>query len=342
MGKVRVAIIGASGYAGEELVRLLLRHPGVELTCVTSRQNAGKPLGDFFPRYRECRLPFIQPDVNVIAEHADVVFTATPNGVASTCAGPLLEKGLKMLDISADFRIHDAATYEKYYKRVHPAPELLPKAVYGLPERYAAQIKSASLVACPGCYPTSILLAGTALLAGGQARPEAIEAICLSGVTGAGRKVDLQYIFPECNESMRPYGVVGHRHLPEIEQELALAAGLPYVTMNFIPHLVPVNRGIHSTILMYACPGCDDATALETLRVAYDGCPFVRILSQGELADTKHVTMSNFCEIGCAYDARTNRLIVSSVIDNVTKGASGQAVQCLNLMCGFEETTGLL
>ena len=339
--KVRVGIVGASGYAGEELLRLLLRHPGIELTCITSRQHAGQPVGAAFPRYVECPLSFIAPDVDEIARLCDVVFLALPHGLAHDYAAPLLERGLRVLDISADFRLRDTEVYRTYYKLEHPAPELLPLAVYGLPERYRAQLRTARLVACAGCYVTSVLLPTTALLAAGVAEPEGIEAISMSGVTGAGRKVDLPYIFPECNESLRPYGVTGHRHLPEMEQELSVAAGRP-VVINFIPHLVPVNRGINSTILLHARPGADAAAALDALRRAYAGEPFVRVLPEGQLADTKHVTMTNMCEIGCAFDRRTGRLIVSSVIDNLTKGASGQAIQCMNILCGLDETAGLL
>ncbi len=339
--KTRVAIIGGSGYSGEELLRILLHHPMVELTAITSRENAGKPVGEFFPRYAECTLKFIQPDVDEIAKLADVVFLALPNGLAGTYARPLLEKGCKVIDISADFRLRDPAIYEKYYKMPHPAPELLPQAVYGLPEVYRKEIAGARLIANPGCYVTSVLLPCTALLRAGVAESEGIVSMSMSGVTGAGRKVALDYIFPECNESMKPYGVTGHRHLPEIEQELAVAAGVSSVTMNFLPHLVPVNRGIHSSILLTPKAGKTAEDALAALHAQYDGEPFVRILAPGKLADTKHVTRTNICEIGCVYDARTNRLIVSSVIDNLTKGASGQAVQNLNLLCGFPETTGL-
>ncbi len=341
MEKLRAGIIGASGYAGEELVRLLTRHPQVELTCATSRTYAGQPIGSVFPRYRECQVRFMEPQADALVREADIVFSATPNGICCAMAQELLDLGLKIIDISADFRIHDRAVWEKYYKQEHKAPQLLAEAVYGLPEIHREQIRRARLVANPGCYPTSILLPATALLRAGLVRTDGIESVSLSGVTGAGRKVDLQYIFPECNESIRPYGVTGHRHLPEIEQELALAAGVPAVTINFIPHLIPVNRGIHSTILLYANDGVNADTALDALHAAYDDEPFVRILNQGELADTKHVTMTNMCEIGVAYDARTNRIIVSSVIDNITKGAAGQAVQNLNLMAGFEETAGL-
>jgi N-acetyl-gamma-glutamyl-phosphate reductase len=340
--KIRVGIVGASGYSGEELLRLLLRHPHAELTCITSRQNAGKPVGSVFPRYMECPLQFIAPEAEAIASLCDYVFLALPHGLATEFAIPLLRKGLKVLDISADFRIRDAEVYAKYYKETHPAPELLKEAVYGLPEIYRAQIAQASLIACPGCYPTSILLPGTALLRAGLVTANRIEAISLSGVSGAGRKVADAYIFPECNESVRPYGIVGHRHLPEIEQELAVAAGLPSVVINFIPHLIPVNRGIHTCLMLEAKEGCNADTALDCLHAAYDAEPFVRVLPKGALADTKHVTMTNMCEIGVAYDERTNRLIVSSAIDNLTKGAAGQAVQDMNILAGFAETDGLL
>lgn len=338
---INVGIIGGSGYSGEELLRLLLHHPGVRLSAITSRENADRRVGEFFPRYSECDLHFMAPDVDEIARLCQVVFLALPNGLASQYAAPLLEKGCKLIDLSADFRLRDSAVYEKYYKMPHPAPELIQKAVYGLPELYRAQLKGASLVANPGCYVTSILLPATALLKAGVASPEGIVAMSMSGVTGAGRKVSLEYIFPECNESLHPYGVTSHRHLPEIEQELAVAAGVPQVVMNFLPHLVPVNRGIHSSILMTPAAGKTAEDALAALQAAYEKEPFVRVLPPGKLTDTKHVTRTNLCEIGCVYEPRTNRLIVSSAIDNLTKGASGQAVQNMNLLCGFPETMGL-
>ncbi len=342
MDKIKVAIIGGSGYSGEELLRLLLRHPGVELVAVTSRENAGKRVGDFFPRYSECDLRFVPPQVEEIASMAEVVFLALPNGLASQYAAPLLEKGCKVIDLSADFRLRDPAVYEKYYKMAHPAPWLLSQAVYGLPELYREELRSARLVANPGCYVTSILLPVTALLREKAASPRGIVAMSMSGVTGAGRKVSLDYIFPECNESLRPYGVTGHRHLPEIEQELAATAQVPSVTMNFLPHLVPVNRGIHSSVLLEPGEGKTLEDAREALEKAYGQEPFVRVLEPGKLADTKHVTRTNLCEIGCLYDSHTGKLVVSSAIDNLTKGASGQAVQNMNLICGFPETTGLL
>ncbi|MBN2451137.1 MAG: N-acetyl-gamma-glutamyl-phosphate reductase [Lentisphaeria bacterium] len=340
--KVRVAIVGASGYSGEELLRLLLRHPGVEVTCVTSRQYAGQPIGAVFPRFMESRLTFSAPDSGRIAQEADVAFLALPHGLAHEFALPLLRSGLRVIDISADFRLRDARVYEATYKVPHPAPELLEEAVYGLPEWERSRLPAARLVACPGCYPTSVLLPALPVLAAGLASRTGIAVASLSGVSGAGRKVDLPYIFPECNESLRPYAVTGHRHVPEIEQQLALACGVPEVKITFVPHLVPVNRGIHSTILMDAAPGAGLDALEACLHAAYDAEPFVRVLPWGGLADTKHVVFTNMCEIGCAWDGRTGRIILSSAIDNLTKGASGQAVQCLNIAFGIEETTGLL
>lgn len=340
MSKLRVGIVGASGYSGEELVRLLLRHPDVELTCITSRQYEGKGIGTVFPRYLESPLTFTAPEVDDIAAKAEVVFLALPHGLAAEYAEPLLNKGCRVIDISADFRLRDTAVFARSYGGEHPAPVLLAQAVYGLPEVYRAAIAKARLIACPGCYPTSILLPCTALLRAGLVETGGIDAVCLSGVSGAGRKVDLPYIFPECNESVRPYSVTGHRHLSEIEQELTVASGIPIV-INFIPHLIPVNRGIHSTILMQAKKGCDVAAVRQCWLDAYGREPFVRVLPAGQLADTKHVTMTNFCEFGAALDGRTGRLIVSSAIDNLTKGASGQAIQNMNIMAGFAEDAGL-
>lgn len=341
MGRIRAAIVGASGYSGEELLRILLRHPAVDVTCVTSRQYAGKPLGSVFPRFAEVDLPFSLPVADTIPDLAEVAFLALPHGLAAEFAEPLLNRGMTVIDISADFRLRDPVIYEHYYKESHPAPALLDRAVYGLPERYRDRIAQADLIACPGCYPTSIILAASPFLSRALVETSGIAAISLSGVTGAGRKVDLPYIFPECNESVRPYKVTGHRHLPEIEQELAAAAGEETLSMMFIPHLVPVNRGIHSTVLMTPNPGAEPQQIQDALVEAYTEEPFVRVLPAGELADTKHVTLTNMCEIGAVLDSHTGRLIVSSAIDNLTKGASGQAVQCLNIRYGLPETEGL-
>ena len=340
MKKIKTAIIGASGYSGEELLRILSIHPVCEITIITSRQYAGSPVGDVFPRFTESELLFSAPDIKKIIAEVDVVFLALPHGLAAEYAVPLLEGGLKVIDISADFRVKDPKVYAKYYKTEHPAPELLKEAVYGLPELYRNAIKGSSLIACAGCYPTSILLPSVPLLKSGLVSGENIVVASMSGISGAGRKIDLPYIFPECNESVRAYAVSGHRHLSEIEQELSIAAD-KNVDINFIPHLVPINRGINSTLVFKVTDLFSMDAVKSTLNDAYAGEPFVRILPDGKLADTKHVTMTNFCEIGYVHDEHTNTLIVTSTIDNLTKGASGQAVQCMNIMCDLEETMGL-
>ncbi|MGN1364281.1 MAG: N-acetyl-gamma-glutamyl-phosphate reductase [Victivallis vadensis] len=342
MSKVRVAVFGASGYAGEELLRILLRHPNAEVVAITSRKNAGEPVSTVFPRFTGAPLTFVEPKVDEIAAKCDAAILALPHGLATEYAIPLLKAGVKVFDISADFRLKSAAKYKEYYKVDHPAPELLAKAVYGLPERYRDQLRTADLVACAGCYPTSSILPTAPLLAAKLVKPTGIAVVSCSGVTGAGRKVDLPYIFPECNESLKAYGVVGHRHLPEIEQEMAFAAGVPEMAINFIPHLAPMNRCINSTILMDAADGCTLEKIGEVYEQAYGKEQFVRILPAKRCADTKYVSMTNTCEIGYNLDPHTNKVIVTSVIDNLTKGASGQVVQCMNIRFGLDEAAGLI
>ena len=342
MSKVRVAVFGASGYAGEELLRILVRHPNAEVVAITSRKNAGEPVSTVFPRFTGAPLTFVEPKVDEIAAKCDAAILALPHGLATEYAIPLLKAGVKVFDISADFRLKSAAKYKEYYKVDHPAPELLAKAVYGLPERYRDQLRTADLVACAGCYPTSSILPTAPLLAAKLVKPTGIAVVSCSGVTGAGRKVDLPYIFPECNESLKAYGVVGHRHLPEIEQEMAFAAGVPEMAINFIPHLAPMNRCINSTILMDAADGCTLEKIGEVYEQAYGKEQFVRILPAKRCADTKYVSMTNTCEIGYNLDPHTNKVIVTSVIDNLTKGASGQAVQCMNIRFGLDEAAGLI
>ena len=342
MSKVKVAVFGASGYAGEELLRILLRHPQVEITAITSRKNAGEPVSSVFPRYTGANLSFCAPETEKIAKNCDAAILALPHGLATEFALPLLAAGVKVFDISADFRLKSAAKYKEYYQADHPAPELLASAVYGLPERYREQLKTADLVACAGCYPTSSILPTAPLLAAGLVSTKNLIVSSCSGVTGAGRKVDLPYIFPECNESLKAYGVVGHRHLPEIEQEMAFAAKVPEMAINFIPHLAPMNRGINSTIIMDAMPGCTLEKIGEVYQEAYGKEQFIRILPAKRTADTKYVFMTNCCEIGYNFDAHTNKVIVTSVIDNLTKGAAGQAVQCLNIRFGLDEAAGLI
>jgi N-acetyl-gamma-glutamyl-phosphate reductase len=341
-----VAVVGASGYTGEELVRLILRHPHTELAAVTSRQFAGKSLAEVFPRTgwhsTAKTLKFTDASPEKIAAEAELVFLALPHGVAVEFAAPLLSGGARVIDLSADFRIRNPAIYREFYGHDHAAPGLLADAVYGLPEIYHDKILAARLVACPGCYPTSILLPAIPLLRDKLIKPGSIIANSLSGVSGAGRKAELDYLFVECNESVRPYGVPKHRHLAEIEQELSAAAG-DTVTIQFTPHLVPVNRGILTTLYLAPTTIGQDTKRIEAaLRESYANAPFVRLLDDKTLPDTKNVTGSNFIEIAWRHDPRTGRLIVMSAEDNLLKGASGQAVQCFNLMCGYEETAGLL
>jgi len=345
MKVVNVAVVGASGYSGEELVRLLIRHPGIELVGVTSRQHAGTPLGRIFPRFagqRYADVPFIDSDVSaILATQADLVFLALPHGVAATFAKPLLDAGRRVIDLSADFRIKNAATYQEYYGAASHAPELASKSVYGLPEVYREKIRSAELVACPGCYPTSILVPLIPLVKTRSLDNDSIVVTSMSGVSGAGRNAKTDYLFVECNESVRAYSVPKHRHLAEIEQELAHAAGAP-VMINFAPHLVPITRGIHTTIHASIAHGIDAATIAATFAAAYGDEPFVRLLGVEGAPDTKHVAGTNFIDIAWQLDPRTGRIVLLSAEDNLVKGAAGQAVQCLNIVCGFSETTGLL
>lgn len=349
----KVAIVGASGYSGEELVKLLLNHPHAELVAVTSRQNAGQTLAQVFPKFashpKAKELRFVDPNAELLAKQADLVFLALPHGVAAEYAVPLLNAGCTVIDLSADFRLKSAAIYKEFYAHDHPAPELLAKSVYGLPEFYRDQIRQASLVASPGCYPTSVLLPTLPLLKAGLIKEQGIIADSHSGVSGAGRKAEIDYLFCECNESVRPYGVPKHRHLSEIEEQLSLAAG-SRVIIQFTPHLMPVNRGILTTLYLAPTEHFSDAAGAAKVGEqiaacyvkAYGNEPFVRVLEGKALPDTKNVVGTNFCEIAWRLDPRTGRLIVMSAEDNLTKGASGQAIQSMNILCGFPETAGLV
>lgn len=340
----KVAIAGASGYSGEELIRLLSGHPEVELCALTSRSAAGLKLSRMYARFAGTRygdLAFSPSEASAIIDSgAEIALLALPHGLAADYAVPLLKAGLRVIDLSADFRLHDAAVFEEYYGATHPAPDLLAESVYGLPEIYREQIKPARLVASPGCYPTSILLPLIPLLRKGIVSRQGIIVNSLSGVSGAGRKSDTEYSFCEVTGSTRPYGIPKHRHLAEVEQELSLAAG-EGVTINFSPHLIPVPRGILSTIYaeLSAAAPFEVGQALDE---AYGTEPFVRLLSEGVFPDTKHVVGGNFIDIAWRYDPRTGRLILMSAEDNLIKGAAGQAIQSLNLMAGIPETTGLL
>jgi N-acetyl-gamma-glutamyl-phosphate reductase len=342
--RAKVAVVGASGYTGEEIVRLLLGHPNVDLVAATSRQLAGKSLAEVFPRFAQHKtaasLNFSNPDPKQTARDASIVFLALPHGLAAEFAKPLLSAGARVLDLSADFRIKDANVYREFYGQEHPAPDLLGRSVYGLPEIYRDQIRDAKFIACPGCYPTSILIPLRPLIRRKAIDRQRILVASMSGVTGAGRKVEADYLFSECNESVRPYGVPKHRHLSEIEQELSNLAG-ERITIQFTPHLVPVNRGIVTTIYADIAGNVVNLDPSVVFSGAYGEEPFVRLLGEERLPDTKHVAGTNFIDIAWKIDRRTNRLVVMSALDNIVKGASGQAVQCMNVMLGLPETAGL-
>ena len=341
----RIAIVGASGYSGEVLVQLMLNHPQAELVAVTSRQNTGQTLAQIFPKFaghpKSKEIRFTEPNAEVLAKQADIAFLALPHGVAAEYAVPLLNAGCVVIDLSADFRLKSAETYKEFYAHEHPAADLLKKSVYGLPEIHREAIKKSLLVASPGCYPTSILLPAIPLLQAGLVKLDGIIADSLSGVSGAGRKVEQDYLFCECNESMRPYGVPKHRHLSEIEEQLSLAAKTPIV-IQFTPHLIPVNRGILTTLYFEPVEALSDGKILACYKKVYGEEPFIRLLEGKSLPDTKNVVGTNAIEIAWRLDPRTGRLIVMSAIDNLVKGASGQAVQSMNIICGFPETAGLM
>ena len=339
--KLKVGIAGVSGYGGGELARLLTAHPNVDVTYVTSETYAGKPL--------RAALPGIAPSAELTcesfrpaacADKCECVFLAGEAGLAMRVVPELLEAGLKIVDLSADFRLEDPDIYQAWYKAEHTAPHLLDEAVYGLPEVNKIAIETARLVANPGCHVTAAVLALAPLLGADMIAPETIIIDSLSGVSGAGRsKFGLDYHFAELNENMRPYGVGGvHRHTPEIEQTLSFLAEAP-VTVTFTPHLIPITRGILAT--SYASTEETEADLRSAFETFYNDAPFVQLLDAGQFPATKHVFGTNYCQIGLALDARTSRVVVVSALDNLVKGAAGQAIQNMNLMCGFPETAGL-
>ncbi|PID43036.1 MAG: N-acetyl-gamma-glutamyl-phosphate reductase [Proteobacteria bacterium] len=338
---INVAIVGASGYTGVELARIIHTHPSATLTAATSRQFDGKPLSDVFPNLKGCTdIICRNHSVEEIIERADLIFCAVPHKTAMALVPSFIAAGKKVIDLSADYRIKDVKTYESWYQE-HSSPELVAKAVYGLPELYRNTIKEAQLVANPGCYPTSIILGIIPALAAGLINHSGIIADSKSGTSGAGRSVSQGTLFCEVNDGFKPYKVGGlHRHIPEIEQELSIIAKNE-VTITFTPHLLPLSRGILSTIYAPMTREIEEDQIRDLYRSVYEDTCFVRVLDKGEQPATQYVRGSNFCDIALTIDHRSKRLIVTTALDNIVKGASGQAVQNMNIMSGFPEDTGL-
>ena len=333
----KIGIIGGTGYTGVELIRLLSRHPMAELVVITSRSEAGKRVSDIFPSLRGvCDLAFTIPDPDSI-KSCDVVFSATPNGIAMTMARELLEAGVRLIDLAADFRIKDIDVWEQWYGMKHACPELVPDAVYGLPEINRDEIRKAKLVANPGCYPTAVTLGFMPLIKSGAVDVTDLIADAKSGISGAGRGANVGTLLAEAGDSFKAYGVGGHRHHPEISQNLARLCGTE-VGLTFTPHLVPMIRGIHAT-LYAALRDAKNTDAQALFESSYKDEAFVDVLGPGSHPETRSVRGSNICRV--AVHQSGNRIIVLSVIDNLVKGAAGQAIQNMNLMCGHDEITGL-
>jgi len=334
---IKVGIFGASGYTGVELVKILARHPQVEIVFATSDSYVGKKMSDAFPFHSD--LPFVAHDAAPL-DAVDAVFLALPHGASADYAKRALAAGARVIDLSADFRLHDAAAYRKWYGLEHHAPELLPQAVYGLPELHRAQIKNTHLVANPGCYPTSVIL-GLAPIWRAKATDSTVIVDSKSGVSGAGRKPTLTVHFCEVNENLAPYNIGRvHRHLSEMEQELKEINS--DASLIFSPHLLPVTRGILSTMYVRLNAGWDEMRLRDLFAEAYRREPFVKILPSGQIATLAHSNYTNYCTISIHHIAEVQQAIICASIDNLIKGASGQAVQNMNVMFGLDETTGLI
>jgi N-acetyl-gamma-glutamyl-phosphate reductase len=338
---IRVAVVGATGYAGAEIVRILCNHPEIRVTMLTSRQYAGVAFDSVFPSMTgSVKLVCEALEVDKLCDRADVVFTALPHKIPMSLVPELVSRGKKVIDLSADFRFKDANIYEAHYQK-HTAKDLLDQAVYGLCEIYFDKIKTADLVGAPGCYPTSVLLPLLPVITGNYIDTGSLVADSKSGVSGAGRSLSLTTHFCEVNESFKAYKVAEHRHNPEMEEILSIEAGRP-IKLTFVPHLVPMSRGILTTLYANAVEGVTREDIENRLNTFYGGRPFVRILGENRLPDTRNVRGTNLCEIAIRMDERSGRMILISAIDNLVKGAAGQAVQNMNIMLGLDETTGLL
>lgn len=336
---IRAAVLGASGYTGADLIRLAALHPGIKLTALIAKGHAGQSLAQVFPHLASLDLTNLVTSKEVDWDKVDVVFCGLPHGTAHAEIGKL-PKRIKIIDMSADFRLRDPKLYAEWYGGEHSAPALIGEAVYGLTEHYRDKIKSARLVACPGCYPTAVLLALLPLAKAKLVETSDIIVDAKSGVSGAGRSLKQNILFSEAGEGLSPYGIGNHRHVPEIEQELGVAAG-GSVTVNFTPHLAPMSRGELCTSYVRLAGKASAADLRLALTKAYADSPFVRIVAEGVIPATQHVRGSNFCHIGVFADRIAGRAIVISAIDNLVKGSAGQALQNFNLMFGFAETTAL-
>ena len=339
---LKVGIVGGTGYTGVELLRILSQHPGARITAITSRKEAGLPVADMYPSLRgRVDLAFTTPDEARLAE-CDVVFFATPHGVAMAQARELLAAGVKIIDLAADFRLKDTAEFEKWYGMPHTCPDILGEAVYGLPELNREAIRGARIVGNPGCYPTSVQLGFAPLLrTPGLVDASHLIANCASGVSGAGRKAEVATLFSEAADNFKAYGVKGHRHGPEINQQLRAVAGRADVHCLFVPHLIPAIRGIHSTLYARLTPQGQETDLQKLFEDCYRGEPFVDVMPAGSAPETRWVRASNIVRIA-VHRPMPDLAMVLVVEDNLTKGASGQAVQCMNLMCGLDETAGLM
>jgi N-acetyl-gamma-glutamyl-phosphate reductase len=336
---IRAAVLGASGYTGADMIRLAALHPALQITALIAQGHAGQPLAQVFPHLASLDLPKLVTSDEVRWDAIDVAFCGLPHGTAHSEIKKL-PKRIKIVDMSADFRLRDPKLYAEWYANQHSAPELIEEAVYGLTEHYRDQIKGARLVACPGCYPTAVLLALLPLAKAKLIATSDIIVDAKSGVSGAGRALKQNILFAEAGEGLSPYGIGNHRHVPEIEQELGMAASAT-VTVNFTPHLVPMSRGELCTCYVRLAGKASSSDLRKALTEAYADSPFVRVVEDGVIPATQHVRGSNFCHIGVFADRIQGRAIVVSAIDNLVKGSAGQALQNFNLMYGFDETTGL-
>lgn len=352
MKKIKISVIGSTGYAGKELVKILMNHQKVELVHLVSSSYAGKNIAEIFPEFlNKLDKKLINFNLDVVSQDSDLVFTALPHTVSMDMVPELLKKGVKVIDLSADYRIKDSAVYQEWYKKEHNqiSKVLLSEAVYGLPEIYLDKIKDASLVANPGCYPTSVILGIAPLLKYHFVEPVGIIIDSKSGISGAGRKLSLGLHFAECNENFKAYKVVRHNHIPEVEQELSSVyfgadnkEQIKGIKVSFTPHLLPINRGILSTCYLSLRGSKKEEEVLEIYQKYYHKAPFVRIFEPPNLPEIKYVAGTNYCDIGFTIDERVGKIKVISAIDNLLKGAAGQAVQNMNIMSGFPETCGLV